>query len=119
MLEFIKNNLLLLIIGLALLILIVVLVVVIIKKNNNKIEKPVLDSNLLNTIYSALGLNNIVSITKEQDRIKLILNDVKLVETNVFTTNSIPVFLKGKELTILFRNFSNDLYTYLNDQLKK
>lgn len=116
--EFIKNNLLLIILGVIAVVLLIILLILFLKRGQkNKKPQPILDEGILKSIYESLGLNNVISLSKEQDRIKLTLNDVKLVKTEVFTTNNIPVFLKGKELTILFRNFSDNLFKYINEQI--
>lgn len=119
MLNFMKENLWLVIGLAALLLIIITVIVVLLVKKEKKVKVAPVDNVLLEAIYQALGTENISSVAKEQDRVKFIVKDVKVVNAKVFTDNKIPAFLKGNEIKILYRNYSNELYNYIFEKVGK
>lgn len=103
----------------AVVLVVVVLVTVVILTKNKKPKVQPIQNEVLNKIHEALGLNNIISVEKEQDRIKLVMIDVKKIDAKILQELSIPAFLKGNEVKILFRNHSNELFNYLKEKTGK
>mgnify|MGYP001205238555 CR=1 FL=1 len=99
------------------LIILIAIILLITKKRPKRRTKINVEVEVLEKIYLALGENNIVSVDREQDRVRLILNDPKLVNAKVLTELKIPAFLKGKEVKLLFKDNSEQLYTYLNEKI--
>ncbi|MDY0277033.1 MAG: hypothetical protein RBQ97_03010 [Acholeplasma sp.] len=105
------------IIGLVVVALIVFLVLIFKRQKNSKTNQA--STNIdLESIYNLFGDNNIVSITKEQDRIKLVLKDVKLVNVEELNVMKLPAFLKGKELKVLFKGNSKQVYEFLKKRIE-
>lgn len=109
------KNLLYILIGVLVLIIIVTIVILLIK--NKKKAVVLVDNTILEKIFNAIGLNNIVSVDKEQDRIRLVIKDSKLIDASALQELKIPAFIKGTELKLLYRNHSNELYNYFNERI--
>jgi len=102
--------------GAVLLVLILIIVFVVIKR---KPKGNIVNFENYEKVFNALGENNITSVEKQQDRIRLILKDVKLVDAKALNDLKIPAFLKGNEIKLLFRENSNELVKYLKAKLKE
>ena len=102
------------IIGAVLLLLVLLIVLLATKK---KKPKKVDVSLELEPIYNALGLNNIVSVIKVQDRIRLEIKEKDLIDVKTLQQLGIMASIKGLELTILYRKDSDKLYNYLKDRV--
>lgn len=113
------DNLLKIYLPITLAVIVLIIILVLVLKNKKKTKKPILDSKVLNEIYVALGEVNILSVTREQDRVKVVLKDPKQVDANKLRELSIPASLKGKEVTLLYRNFSGELEQYIKESLGK
>ena len=99
-----------------LLVLIFIIVFLVIKK---KPKSKVINTENYEKVFNALGEDNITSVEKQQDRIRLILKDVKLVDAKALNDLKIPAFLKGNEIKLLFRENSDELVKYLKTKLKE
>lgn len=107
-------------IGVALLALLLITILILVLRKNKKPKEviKIISDDVLEQIYLALGDNNIISVNKEQDRLRLVLKDIKAVDANILRKLEIPAALTGKELKILFRDNSEQLLEYLNSKLK-
>lgn len=115
-----ENSTLFIIIGVVIVLLIISLIVLFTRKKGvPKRQAITVDTTILEEIFNALGVSNIVSVNREQDRIKLIVHDVKKIDAKVLTKHQVPAFLKGNEVKLLFKDNSLQLYEYLNDKIKK
>lgn len=101
-------------------VLIIVLVTLInLAKKSKKLNDKKTDiSSELEPIYQALGLDNIKSVSKIQDRIRLEINDKDLIDVKTLQTLGIMATIKGLELTILYRKNSDQLFNYLKEKIK-
>lgn len=115
---FIKENLWLIVALIVAVVIVIISLISFFSKVKNKEAVIPVNVEELEIIYLSLGLNNIVSVDKEQDRIRLILKDPKLVDAKKLTELSIPAFLKGKEVKLLYRNHSNELYDYIKERVE-
>lgn len=110
--EFVNNNsIILIIIGVVL--VLVTLLIIILNVTKKEDIKPI-NIELFDKIYNALGGNqNIESVEQQQDRVRLILKDVKTVDSKVLSEEKIPAFLKGNEIKLLFRENSLEFVKYI------
>ncbi|WP_162140267.1 PTS transporter subunit EIIB [Haploplasma axanthum] len=115
-----KNLPVIIIIGVVIILLIIISVLLVLKskkKPKEKIEK--ISIEILENLYQALGSkNNIKSIEKEQQRLRLVLIEPKKVNAKYLVELKIPAFLKGNELKILIKGQSNEVYEYINNKIK-
>lgn len=71
-------------------------------------------------LLEALGGSiNIIKVSLEHQRLKVILNDLKIVNQNLLKKLEIPAFLKGKELTLLIKNQTKEVLSYLSERQKE
>lgn len=106
------------IIGAAVL-LIILLVIFLLVKTNKKPKEQALDQEYLDTLLRALGNNkNLLKVSIENKRIRLILKDVKAVDAKALQNLEIPAFLKSNELKILIKDRPKDVYQYLAERSK-
>ncbi len=106
-----------------LLLVLLILVIRITKKKTKRApkEKQVFIDNIyLERLTVALGNEeNIKSLSSEHQRLKVIVNDIKKVDSKKLSELSIPTFLKGKELTLLIKNHTKEVLSYLNDKIRE
>jgi phosphotransferase system IIB component len=112
------------IISISLLVLLLVILYFRVARNKSKRtpkEKQVLiDQIYLEKLANALGnKGNIKNLTAEHQRLKVIVNDIKRVDSKQLSELSIPTFLKGKELTLLIKNHTKEVLSYLNDKIRE
>lgn len=106
------------IVSLVALILLTILIIAIYYKTKKDKLEP-LDSKFLDDLYIALGIGNIESVDIEHRRIRLILKEVKDVDANALQQLKVPAFLKGKELKILIKDHTKEVYNYLTERGSK
>lgn len=97
-------------------ILISFLVFVIRRNKTKNLKKSEINKKEFEEIANAINLENILKIEKTQDRIKITLNDKKLVDVKVLQDLKITASFKGNELTILYRENSDKLFEYLRGE---
>ena len=106
-----------------LLLILLILVVRVARKKTKRApkEKQVfIDKIYLERLALALGNEgNIKSLSAEHQRLKIIVNDIKKVDSKQLSELSIPTFLKGKELTLLIKNHTKEVLSYLNDKIRE
>jgi phosphotransferase system IIB component len=103
-----------------LLVLLIFLVFKIKKKKTKKVKQIPIDQVYLEQLALALGTNkNILSLSSEHQRLKIVVNDIKKVDSKKLLELSIPAFLKGKELTLLIKNHTKEVLSYLNDKIRE
>ena len=78
---------------------------------------PLLDIDLL--LEGLGGAKNIQALSSEHQRLKLILNDLKLIKQDILKSMEIPAFLKGKELTLLIKHHTKDVLSNLSERRKE
>lgn len=114
----ILNNYLPYIIASGILVPVLIMLLIIITSKKKKSTNKVVDFNHYEKIYEALGKTNITTVEKQQDRIRILLTDVKMVDAKKLNELKIPAFLKGNEIKLLFKDNSDELVKYLKDKLK-
>lgn len=65
------------------------------------------------------GKENLVSATMEHQRLKVNVKDLKKVDQTILKKLEIPAFLKGRELTLLIKNHTKDVLSYLSERQKE
>lgn len=98
----------------ALFLLIILLIIIYSKTRKEKIAP--LNIEFLDKLYLALGKDNIASVDIENKRIRLMLNNVKAVDANALKALEIPAFLKGKELKLLIKEHTKEVYNFLTER---
>ncbi|MCR3905906.1 MAG: hypothetical protein NUK62_02590 [Tenericutes bacterium] len=94
--------------------------VYIIRKKRLQTKVIPLADEFLDALYIALGeSNNIVKVSHEHQRLKVLIIDVKKVNTKRLKDLNIPAFLKGKELTLLIKNHTKEVISYFNDKMRE
>lgn len=99
---------------LALLIIVVLLVVF---KRKPKVIIPALNYDEL--LLGLGGKENLVSVAMEHQRLKVKVNELKKVDQAILKKLEIPAFLRGKELTLLIKNHTKDVLSYLSERQKE
>jgi len=114
-------HLILNILALTLFLVILIFIIFRLKKRKAPKEKQIpIDIIYLESLAIALGTNeNIQSLSSEHQRLKVIVNDIKKVDSKKLSELSIPTFLKGKELTLLIKNHTKEVLSYLNDKIRE
>ena len=87
-------------------------------RSKKAFEEPI-NQVFLDQLVSALGgFENILSVTKEHQRLKVTVQNIKLLDANSLKVLQLAAFLKGKEVTLLIKNQPEKVLTYLNEQRK-
>ncbi len=69
----------------------------------------------LEQLVVALGsLENIKSVSREHQRLKVFVHDLKVVSSDQLKNLETPAFLKGKEITLLVKHHTKDVIDYIN-----
>lgn len=114
-----KDNPTLLISLIVLLVAILIITILIVIFNKRK-QKEVLDENTLNEIYVAFGeKNNIKNIDRIQNRITILVKDLSLINNNTLRKLNIAGSIKQNEVTIIFKNGSKELVSYIKNKMKE
>jgi len=83
-----------------------------------KQEKPKLKKVDTSELILALGdLENITSISFEHQRLKVMIKEIKRVKQDLLKTLEIPVFLKGKELTLLIKHQTKEVFNDIKTRI--
>ncbi|MDO9629740.1 MAG: hypothetical protein Q7I99_07540 [Acholeplasmataceae bacterium] len=89
-------------------------------KRKPKVKQIPIDTLYLETLAIALGNpKNISALSSEHQRLKVLVKDIKKVDSKKLSELSIPTFLKGKELTLLIKNHTKEVLSYLNDKIRE
>jgi hypothetical protein len=103
--------------GVALGILVMTPIVMVLRR---KKKKPVLPHMDVEQLLQALGgSSNLLSLSREHQRIKVTVKDLKKVQQPLLKTLNIPAFLKGKELTLLIQHHPSHALSYLSERQKE
>ncbi|MCF7931376.1 MAG: hypothetical protein K9L02_07700 [Acholeplasmataceae bacterium] len=104
-------------------IIIILIVALLFLLGNLKKRKPKespLDLNFLEALYIALGGGpNILGISREHQRLQVKVLQMKSVDANKLKELGTPAFVKGKEITLLIKNHTQDVLSFLNDRRKE
>ena len=114
-------HLILNILAVSILLIILLFVILGIKKRKApKVKQIPIDTLYLENLALALGTSqNMKSLSSEHQRLKIVVNDIKKVDSKKLSELSIPTFLKGKELTLLIKNHTKEVLSYLNDKIRE
>jgi phosphotransferase system IIB component len=84
-------------------------------QKKHAISSTSLPVDFLERLVKAVGTeHNIKSISREHQRIKLVVYDLKVVSGETLKQLGTPAFLKGKELTLLVKHHTKDVIDYIN-----
>jgi len=103
----------------AILILIIVGLILLLKREK-KVQKLELDTSYLDQLFIALGgANNIVVTKIEHQRLQIKVQNIKNVNAGMLKELEIPAFVKGREITLLIKNHTQEVLSFLNDRRKE
>lgn len=95
-------------------IIIIILLSIVIVVIQLKKQKPALEESYLTSILNALGTKkNIKSVNLEHQRIQVNVLDTKQIDSKFFTTAKIPAFISGNKITVLFKEHTKEIYSFL------
>jgi phosphotransferase system IIB component len=103
--------------GLLILFVILTFIFLLTSRKKQKVEEPTLDLELL--LNSLGGSSNIERVSMEHQRLKVIINDLKRIDQLLLKQLEIPAFLKGRELTLLIKQHTKEVLSYLNERRKE
>lgn len=90
------------------------------RKRKQKNQIPALDMTYLNQLYQALGGSpNIIKITREHQRLQVLLNSPKSVNADMLRYLNTPAFVKGKQMTLLIKNHTEEVLSFLDERRKE
>lgn len=88
------------------------------KKKKSKTSEQAFDASQLPILIDALGhKDNLSAVSLEHQRLKVVVKDIKKVSSQTLQTLKIPVFLKGKELTLLIKHQNKAVFHYLKKEI--
>ncbi|HBG32984.1 MAG TPA: hypothetical protein DEG42_01305 [Acholeplasmataceae bacterium] len=103
--------------------LFVILFFILIFRMRNKKKKKVgaaLELGFLNQLYQALGGHqNILKAGREHQRLQITVNETKAVNADQLRYLNIPAFVKGKQITLLIKDHTHEVLSFLNDRRKE
>lgn len=105
------------IIGSAILLVLFILIIFKGSKRKKMSEVPPFEYEAL--LESLGGATNILDLAIEHQRLKVILKDLKKVNQAQLVHLKIPAFLKGKELTLLIKQHTKEVLSYLSERRKE
>lgn len=92
-------------------VLIAILIIIFLKRKKVEVKKPTID---FDPLLEALGtIDNIKDVTNIQNRVKIIIKDLKKVSTTKLKELNIPATLKSQELTLLLKNQSVEFINFI------
>lgn len=104
------------IIGVSLALLVAIIILLITRKK----KKPVFPELDVEQLLIALGgSTNLQRLSREHQRLKVTVNDLKKVQQPLLQGLNIPAFLKGKELTLLIKHHTSHVLSYLSERQKE
>ena len=90
------------------------------KRKKLKVDQSKLELSYLNQLYQALGGNeNIVKTGREHQRLQITVHETKTVNADMLRFLNIPAFVKGKQITLLIKDHTNEVLSFLNDRRKE
>lgn len=102
---------------------IILFIVVLLFFLGNRKKKPkvsTLNLDYLNQLYDALGGGaNILNISSEHQRLQIKVEQMKNVDANKLNELKTPAFVKGKEITLLIKNHTQEVLSFLNGRRKE
>jgi len=114
------NSLTFILFGFAIVFVIFLFVFALRKKYSPKTDGSKLELNYLNQLYQAMGgNNNIVKTGREHQRLQITVNETKAVNTELLRYLNIPAFVKGKQITLLIKDHTNEVLSFLNERRKE
>lgn len=99
-------------------ILLMTILIMMIKRSKKHVEEPIQEDYLDQLVLALGGKNNIIKAMKEHQRLKVTVENIKLLNQNILKELELAAFLKGKEVTLLVKHQSEKVLTYLNEQRK-
>jgi phosphotransferase system IIB component len=84
-----------------------------------KPKEELLDASFLDELTTALGgSSNIVLASREHQRLKIKVNDLKKIQAPLLEKLKLGAFLKGKEVTLLIKHHTEKVEKHLNANRK-
>lgn len=87
-------------------------------RSKKRFVEPINQVFLDQLVQALGGMDNIIQATKEHQRLKVSVQNMKLLDANSLKTLQLAAFLKGKEVTLLIKNQPEKVLAYLNEQRK-
>lgn len=115
MFELTQNQIYIIIASVLAVVLIIILLLILRRKPKEVI--PTLDYDEL--LIGLGGKDNLSDLSMEHQRLKVKVNDLKKVDQTILKKLEIPAFLKGKELTLLIKNHTKEVLSYLSERKKE
>ncbi len=100
-------------------VLVLVIIAIVILLVSKKPKKVVPSMNFDELLIGLGGKENLNAISMEHQRLKVTVKDLKKVDQTVLKRLEIPAFLKGKELTLLIKNQTKEVLSYLSERQKE
>ncbi len=101
-------------------ILIIVGLLFMLGNRKKKPKESPLSLDFLNQLYDALGgSENILAVSREHQRLSVKVDQMKSVDASKLKELETPAFVKGKEITLLIKNHTQDVLSFLNDRRKE
>lgn len=89
---------------------------------NKKTKTPVkeLDLVVMNNLFDALGGSmNIQSLSAEHQRLKVVVLNIRDINTEKLKQLGMPAVIAGKEVKLLIREHTKDALAYLSERKKE
>jgi phosphotransferase system IIB component len=119
MIPILANNLIPTILVAAVATLVAILIFMLVIRSKKPFPEPVDQSFLDNLVIALGGKENILKAEKEHQRLKVTVENVKLLQSATLKELELAAFLKGKEVTLLVKHQSEKVLSYLNEQRKE
>lgn len=118
MITFLTENLTTIIIAVSIISVAILTFIVMIRSKKPFVE-PVNQDFLDQLIIALGGKQNILHAEKEHQRLKVTVENVKLLSAPALKALELAAFLKGKEVTLLVKHQSEKVLNFLNQQRKE
>lgn len=107
------------IIGIAIGLVLISVGLILLLKKKKTVKKPEMDPIYLNQLLAALGnADNITDAISEHQRLRIKVFNMKIVDADILKELDIPAFVKGKEITLLIKNHTKEVLSFINDKRK-
>ena len=102
-------------------IVIALIVLVIIIINKKKINVPLIDvSEYTNNLINLLGgINNLNQVSINQNRLKVLLNDVSLLKKDLIKEQKLIAFLTSNEIQIIIKEYLEEIKNEIEKKIKE
>ena len=80
--------------------------------------KKQFDIKIAQDILQAFGVDNILDISLANSRLKVTVFSIKLINTELLKQINIPTIVKGNEITLLIKDYPEEILNYIKGALK-